>query len=49
LIRKGGKGAKGGEKIYIIIDGKIKYFIPIKSVKNVLEGKQEIASIRGFD
>ena len=48
-IRKGGKGAKGGEKIYIIIDDKIKYFISIKSMKNVLEGKQEMAAIRGYD
>lgn len=48
IIRKGGKGTKGGEKIYIIIDDET-YFVSIKALKGILDGTKEIAAIRGYD
>jgi len=48
LIRKGGKGTKGGEKIYIIIDDET-YFVSVKALKDILNGTKDIAAIRGYD
>lgn len=48
VVLKGGKGKRGGEKIYIII-GDETYFISIKVMKKILDGTQERAAIRGYD
>jgi len=49
LIRKGGKGKKGGEKIYIIIDDETFGSVSIKALEAILNGTKEFAAIRGYD
>jgi hypothetical protein len=49
LIRKGGKGKKGGEKIYIIIDDEAFGSVSIKALKAILNGTKKVAAIRGYD
>lgn len=49
-INKGGKGKRGGEKIYIRIKGDDTiYFVSIKTLEGLLQGTRKTINIRGYD